>query len=1473
MNKKLLAAASLSVLLSGGLLTQASNAVQNSDALPTTLTATSDPVKADTSAERVNKQVFVPEKGVTGEQKYIVRFDEEPLATYAGNLPGLTATGANLQKSSGNRNASRLNAKSQASQAYMGHLKQQQAHMESSMNRLLGRQLDIRKRYQAALNGMTVRMTQDEAAALSNLPGIAKIQRDRVEYLTTDRGPTYIEAPYLWQGDANGIAAKGEGIVIAIMDSGINGDHPSFAGVSDDGYVHVNPLGEGNYLGICDPAFADFDPAVECNSKLIGRYSFLDANSSSGNSEDLDGHGTHVASTAGGNPISAPVLDAEGKSIGLDIEISGVAPRANIIALEVCGDDGCFTSDRIAALDQIIADGVVDVINHSIGSNVPVNISPWEDAMSLAWLSARAAGITVANSSGNNGPDAATLGGSGAPWVTNSGAFTHDRDIQTKFLESLSGGTGVIPADIEGRSLTGAYGPAAIVFAGDFSNGDVDPEQCLNPFPAGTWNNGEIVMCERGSIARVDKCKNVRDGGAAGCILANVPGGAASLDNDTHVIPAIHVDSDAGAQLKTWLAAGTGHTGSITSALDTIGVDPANGAVAADFTSRGPNLSQDYLPISVGSPGVDIYAALNNGVEYGFLSGTSMASPHTAGASALMKQVHPDWTDAEILSALATTANFTGAKKEDGTSPADPFDVGGGVILLSKAATAGLLLDETVANFEAADPNLGGDPKTLNVAGMVTRACVIECTWTRTFEATTAGSWTVSTTSSNVVVTPSSFTLNAGEMQTVTVTVDATGLQADWFHDLVVLTPSGDLPEQHLTVSYVPSTGELPELIEVVAHRDADSYLIEGLSAAAITDLQATVAGLTAPSVTALSLAGDTDNSSPYDDLTDGVFFTTLTLDDTATRIVASTADETSESPDVDIYVGYDLNGDGLPGATEVACISATATAAETCDLTGVFAGTWWVLVQNWQSSDAAPDAIELSTTVVAGDAGNSAATGPTTVPQLEEFDIRYFWDLDDVEVGDTLYGTITLGSNVGKADDIGTIPVTIVRGQDDVSFSASTDVAAVGDSVSFLAEVIPNLSSEDRTYEVSAKIPAGMSVVDGTVSAGGVVDGDTIVWTVAMPSLAGAEPSYDVVTSEEDAACAMPFANSGAYTNLEAFGIFPDTTVTGDTVVFSAFANQNFNFYGRSFVGGLSFTDDGFIYFNSTQGSSPWVNTPIPTNTDPNDMIAMLWRDMVIPTPSATPGEVVGVSLASAGPDLTILEFDGMKLFPGDGDDSIDFGVAIAGVSDDTPGVYEIMVAFDNVNVDSTVGTIGVENQTGTVGTQFMFNNVAVTNGLAVCYDLVQPVFETAVLSFEAVVDDGSAGVELPVSLTSTVSVPGTEAVTETQVIAVEGAVSSTFTGRFVGPLIEDPDLDRGERIQARFLLFDDGTRVIDPEVRFSILKSDGSVLTEKRAQKLRSKKIYYRNMVSGWIRPGSYTFQATVDGEIIDQVPFTIN
>ena len=955
------------------------------------------------------------------------------------------------------------------------------------------------------------------------------------------------------------------------------------------------------------------------------------------------------------------------------------------------------------------------------------------------------------------------------------------------------------PADISGRSVSGGI-TGNIVYAGDFptSNGssnDTEPEQCLDPFPAGTFRSDQIVMCDRGAIARVAKGQNVRDGGAGGFILGNTDGGASSVNADSHVIPAIHIGAPDAAVMRAWLASGEGHSGTIT-AVDTAISDPAAGDNLADFSSRGPYTGFDILAPNTAAPGVDILAAgaeltpeqveligiLYAGTpsetpsvagRFGAIGGTSMASPHIAGVAALLKQAHPDWSDAEVLSAIMTTGTWD-LVKEDGITPADPFDFGGGRVQVPLAVNAGLLLDESSANFEAADPELGGDPAALNVAGLVNGNCVLECSWTRTVKATKADSWTTSTSDPSITVSPSSFSLAAGETQTLTIAANAAGLpSAEWAHGRVNLIPATG-PEQHLTVSLVPTAGEVPSNVSIVASRDADSYLVKGIESIEISNLQVSVGGLVAPTTTELSLGQDSDNGSPYDDLNDGVDFTLVPTAGGRIRLVAFTRDATTESPDLDLFVGFDSNGNGLPDESEQICVSGTSSSNEICDISGTAgAGNFWVLVQNWQASDTSPDSLILSTALVSGSEGNLSVEAPSSVPQLKPFDIRLIWDLPAPELGDVFFGTVTLGSDTSNPDNIGVIPVTITRGPDDVVYEADGDSVVPGDVLTFSIEVAANLTPEDRNYEIAAGIPAGFTLIPESVTGGGTIGDGVIDWSLSQVSLAGAPPTYEVITSNETAACAAPFATDGGYADLERFGIFPDTSIVGDTVTFSAFGGQNFNFYGDSFTGGFNLTDDGFAFFDPAQpGLLPFINAPIPNPDDPNNLMAILWRDFIIPTPSTTPGSVVGVSLGSAGPNLSLLEYDNLEAWPGNditgSEDSIDIELAIFGDVSDAPGDYEIIFAFDNVNTSDTTGTIGVEDASGTSGTQFAFNDVAVTDGMAICFDLIAPSTDPAVLSYQVIVDEESLGSTVTSTMSSSVDSIGSEPVTESLDVAV---------------------------------------------------------------------------------------------------------
>jgi subtilisin family serine protease len=588
-------------------------------------------------------------------KSYIVIMADDPVISYKGDLEDYAATKPGK--------GGKINPNS-------AHVKKYQKFLQESQRRSLANAgVDQGARihnYTVALNGYSAILTEEQAKAIERQAGVVKVMEDTMRYLDTDSSPAFLGLDV--DGGAWDKGYTGEDVVVGVIDSGIWPEHPSFA---DDGSYSASPLGPlDDSRPNCEFGNTGQNPndaPFTCNNKLLGARQMLDTYRALigadpdefDSARDDDGHGTHTASTAAGNAgVEASVL---GVPRGV---VSGIAPRARVIAYKGLGNLGGFTSDLAAAIDQSVADGV-DVINYSVGGGPS---GPGADE--IAFLFADDAGVFVATSAGNSGPGAATLGNPGTmPWMTTVGASTQNRS----FEGSASSSDGW---EFFGASITDGTAELSLV-----DSADAGSELCLpgalDPLEVG----GNIVLCRRGVNARVEKGYAVMIAGGAGMILYNANDGQ-TQNADTHWVPAVHINNTDGLVIKSYIADSGDPIAQINGGVSVY----VDAPYMAGFSSRGPNpVSPEIIKPDITAPGVNILAGHSPfpdpgsvpGELFQAIGGTSMSSPHIAGVFALLKQAHPDWSPAVAKSALMTTA-YQEVMKEDGATPADPFDFGAG---------------------------------------------------------------------------------------------------------------------------------------------------------------------------------------------------------------------------------------------------------------------------------------------------------------------------------------------------------------------------------------------------------------------------------------------------------------------------------------------------------------------------------------------------------------------------------------------------------------------------------------------------------------------------------------------------------------------------------------------------------------------------------------------------------------------------
>jgi subtilisin family serine protease len=968
-------------------------------------------------------------KARAGSAVYIVQMIDPPVVANTGQVPGFSATApARGQK---------INPANPDVVRYVGYLDAR--HSEVAARVAVNKLYD----YRYAFNGFAAALTREQVEAVRTAPGVIAVEETRQLPMDTATTPAFLglkeAGTGLW---ARGI--KGENIIIGILDSGIWPESASFSdrtGAGPNGQpgrlsYHQIPSWHGKCASE-EETDGSFDANL-CNQKLIGAQYFCVSKGCDDvlpheflSPRDFNGHGTHTASTAGGNEGVIPTGAA-----ALFGTVNGIAPRARIAAYKICWDDGegrCFadSGDAVAAIDQAVADGV-DVLNYSIAGTS----TNYLDSVEVAFLFAARAGVFVATSAGNSGPTASTVAHI-SPWLASVAAGTHSRSGSAKV--KLGNG-----AEYTGASLTPGVGPASIVLATASGVAGADPNlvrQCFstdadgNPVLDSAKVAGKIVVCERGGTApanaRVDKSLAVKNAGGVGAVIYNVS--ASSLNADLHSLPTVHVDHVAGPLIVAYVnSAGASATATLTQAVVTQ-TGPAPDVAA--FSSRGPSRAGvgDVLKPDFMAPGVDILAAVappgNAGKDFDIFSGTSMSSPHVAGIGALLSQAHPSWSPAAKRSAIATTAD---AVSRAGLN--QPFATGSGHVRPNLAENPGIVYDvdyngylaflkgqglccagiATLQAIDASDLNqpslaVGDLPGVQTLTRTVTNVTSLPATYSATIQPPTGYS---------VAVNPTTLELAAGGSASFTVTITRTDGPLNTYR-FGALTWSDGLHTARSPIVVRPVAVVAPAEVTGTGSTGALSYSIKTGYAGSLSYAKRGLIASTPFSGTVADDPNDNfDTATPADN--EGITTHDLVVPAGTSVLRVSMFDpDTDGADDIDLYL-YRVNADST---LTLVGVSGSGTSAEQIQLANPTAATYRLFVHGWETDGADANYTLHVWTLGTADAGNMTVTGPSTATIGGAGTVDLSWSGLDAGLrylGAILYqdGATTHGTTIVRIDN-----------------------------------------------------------------------------------------------------------------------------------------------------------------------------------------------------------------------------------------------------------------------------------------------------------------------------------------------------------------------------------------------------------------------------------------------------------------------
>jgi minor extracellular serine protease Vpr len=620
---------------------------------------------------------------------------------------------------------------------------------------------NVPMRYTLVFNGLTLNVPASAVSTIRSMPQVKHVHANTLLYPDLVKSVDYIRAPKVYGKfpeltpfDNFREGFEGQGINIAVIDTGIDWTHPMFGGDPTPPRLGITP----NVAAL----------NAASNQKVIYQLPLTDIVT------DGFGHGTHVASTAAGYLASAPGADGLPNTSD-DIPIHGVAPQAKLMSYKVCSDvqstygslvrptipnnvnginaqalapsiGGCSTSNIVMAIEDSVSPQTVDLqpkpIAHVINMSLGGGGGP-DNPTAVASDNAALTGCVVVAAAGNSGPNDGTLGAPAAGSRVIAVAANTDPGSNAGFSADVlapagvnrTSTTSVTPA----KQLSTASGQRDQILLTPMSGPPAPPQgsmaqyyvfvkngQTLDEWPSSV--KGRIALVKVDSSARLPRytfAQIVNNGAASGAVAVILISTSVAGNAVTASVPGLFISVADGEYLVDLL-----------SSTDNNAVDPANGALSefpirlnpffgtvfvgdtAGFSSRGPVQGFGQVKPDISAPGVNVLAAMPPASllgalslgNYGAISGTSMATPHMAGSVALVKQAHLDWTPDMVRTAIINTATNmrteTGSAKPDGPGSESILAQGGGLVDVYKAVKTKALMG--VAGDGVAEPSILG---------------------------------------------------------------------------------------------------------------------------------------------------------------------------------------------------------------------------------------------------------------------------------------------------------------------------------------------------------------------------------------------------------------------------------------------------------------------------------------------------------------------------------------------------------------------------------------------------------------------------------------------------------------------------------------------------------------------------------------------------------------------------------------------